>query len=195
MNRNNIQTIFEQANGVANTQYLKEKGVSYYHINQLLEAAQIIKIKQGLYKWADFETDELVEVAHIVPKGVLCLFTACNYYELTTFVSSEYHVAIPDEHKIVLPDYPPIKLYYWNTIPYNLGITTVLLNEKPVKIYNIEKTVCDVVRHRNKVGFDIVKEVFKNYLQKKNRNLSQLNIYAKALNIHNIIHEFINILV
>lgn len=194
MNTTHIQKIFDQNKGIVPAQHLLEKGISYYDINKLLEKEVLIKLKRGLYKWANSDTDELAEVACIIPKGVFCLHTACLFYELTTFVPSEYHIAIPDEHRVVLPDYPPVKVYYWNPIPYQLGITTVELDNDVVKMYDLEKTICDIIRHRQKIGFDVLKEVLKNYLKRKDRNLHQLSLYAKQLNIFNKVDEFIKIL-
>jgi predicted transcriptional regulator of viral defense system len=129
-----------------------------------------------------------------VPYGVLCLYTACLHYELTTFVSSSYHIAIPKKAKIVLPDYPPIQLYYWDTTAYNLGIVETVIQETRVRMYDLEKTVCDMIRFRNKVGIDIAKEVLKNYLNRHDRNIAKLNEYAQKLNISTVLSNFLIIL-
>ena len=96
--------------------------------------------------------------------------------------------------KLVLPDYPPIKLYYWDSKAFKLGIIETVIQETPVKMYNIEKTVCDIVRLRNKIGIDIAKEVLKNYLKSPNRNIAKLNEYARQLHISTILNNFLNIL-
>jgi predicted transcriptional regulator of viral defense system len=174
-----IQYLFEQ-NNIASAQSLLEKGVSYYDINRFLEAEVLVKLKRGVYKWAKAETNQWVEMAYIVPKGVFCLQTACFYYELTTSIPSAYHVAIPDRQRVALPDYPPIKIYYWNQTSFELGVTSILVDNEPVKIYDLEKTICDTIRHRHKIGLD--------------RNLNRLDAYAKQLNIFNKVDDFIKIL-
>jgi predicted transcriptional regulator of viral defense system len=189
-----IHQLFEKNKGVVPAQYLLKNGVSHYDINKLLSDDVLIKLKRGVYKWANTELEELVEVAHIVPKGVFCLQTACFHYELTTSIPSEYHIAIQDEQRIVLPNYPPIKVYYWNKMSYELGLTSIIVGNEAIKIYDLEKTICDTIRHRNKIGFDVLKEILKNYLNRKDRNLNRLDEYAKQLNIFNKVDEFIKIL-
>ena len=184
----------DQNTGVVSIQTLLEQGLSYHFIKKNVVQGRLLKLKQGVYKWANEETNELVEVAFMVPKGVFCLQTACFYYGLTTNVASEYHIAIPDMRRVTIPNYPPVKIYYWNNISYNLGISTVALDNQAIKIYDLEKTVCDTLRYRQKIGFDIVKEVLKNYLKHPDRNLSRLNNYARQLNIQNKVDEFIKIL-
>lgn len=194
INNTQIFGIFQQNKGIVSAQYLLEKGVSYYDINRFLADEVIIKLKRGVYKWSTTEINEMVEVAHIVPKGVLCLQTACFHYELTTSIPSAYHIAIPDEQHIALPEYPPIKVYYWNKTSFELGVTSIMVDNEQVKIYDLEKTICDTIRHRNKIGFDVLKEILKNYLNRKDRNLNRLDNYAKQLNIFNKVDDFIKLL-
>jgi predicted transcriptional regulator of viral defense system len=194
INNTPIYALFQQTNGIVSTQYLLENGISYYDIHKFLADETLIKLKKGLYKWAISETNEMIEVAHIVPKGIFCLQTACFHYELTTSIPSAYHIAIPDEQRVTRPNYPPIKIYYWNKIAFELGVTSMVVDNELIKIYDLEKTICDTIRHRNKIGFDVLKEVLKNYINRKDRNLNRLNHYAKQLNLFNKVDDFIKIL-
>ncbi len=190
----NIQQLFECGGGIVSAKTLLENGVSYYDIGGLLADGVIVRLKRGVYKWAAQETDEMAEVARVVPGGVFCLLSAAFYYGLTTTVPATHHVAIPDDRKVALPGYPPIHLYFWNKTPYSLGVTTVELAGGSVKLYDLEKTVCDAIRHRNKIGFEVLKEILGNYLDRKDRNLNRLHTYARQLNIFNKVDEFVKIL-
>lgn len=190
----NIQQLFERGNGIVGVKTLLENGLSYYDINGMLADAVIVRLKRGVYKWAAKETDEMAEVARMVPGGVFCLLSAAFYHGLTTAVPAGHHLAIPDDRKVALPDYPPIQLYFWNETPYSLGVATAELEGGGIKIYDMEKTVCDAIRHRNKIGFEVLKEILKNYLDRKDRNLNRLHSYSKQLNIFNKVDEFVKIL-
>jgi predicted transcriptional regulator of viral defense system len=189
-----IEDFFLKNGGLVETKQLKEAGFTHYQLNNLISNGQVVKVKQGLYKWNDTDQDELGMVMRIVTQGVCCLFTACRHYELTTFVSSEYHLAIPKKAKVVLPDYPPIKLYYWDKISYATGITQTTSDGFTIPMYDVEKTVCDMVRLRNKVGMDTVKEVMQAYLKRKDRNLAKLSNYARVLGIGTYISDKLSLL-
>lgn len=75
-----------------------------------------------------------------------------------------------------------------------MGIITAEVAGGRIKVYDLEKTVCDVIRHRKKIGFDVLKEILKNYLDRKDRNLNRLHEYSRQLNIFNKVDEFIKIL-
>lgn len=181
--------------GIVRTKQLRDGGFTHYQLNQLIQRGQVMKVKQGVYKWHDSDQTELVEVARIVPEGIFCLYTACQYYELTTFVAASYHLAIPKKSKVVLPAYPPIKLYYWETVSYQTGRSETKPEGVAIPMYDLEKTVCDVIRQRNKVGLDLVKEVVTTYLQRSDRNLAKLVQYAGELGLKNYVSTYMGILV
>ena len=64
-----------------------------------------------------------------------------------------------------------------------------------VKIYDLEKSVCDAVKFRNKIGVDVSSEILKNYLGRRDRNLTLLNEYAKKMRVANIMNGLIEFMV
>jgi len=122
---------------------------------------------------------------------VFCLFTAWQHYHLSTQNPPDFHIALRNKEKIRLPDYPPIKLYYWSEKYYNLGIAEIEKDRQTIKIYDLEKSVCDAVRFRNKVGMDTTIEILQNYVKRKDKNLNKLNEYAQQLGVGNIVQNMI----
>jgi len=113
-------------------------------LNKLIEQGLITKVKRGIYyKEANTMIDQTVEVSQIVPSGVFCLFTAWQHYNLSTQNPPDFHIALRNKEKIRLPGYPPIKLYYWSEKYYNLGIVEIEKDRQTIKIYDLEKSVCD----------------------------------------------------
>ena len=66
------------------------------------------------------------------------------------------------------------------------------MQQDGIKIYDIEKSVCDAVRFRNKVGMDVALEVVKNYVKNtQQRNFDKLIKYARQMRIENVIQNII----
>jgi len=196
MNQNHqILQLFGQNKGYARTRDILDVGLHHHYLDMLVQEGAIIKIKRGLYRLASLDiTDELEEVSRIVPEGVICLFSAWNYYELSDFVPPEYHVAIEKSRKVALPDYPPIRLYYWSEKYWHIGITEVTIGETRLKIYEKEKAVCDAIRFRNKIGRDVEKEVLKNYLKEKGRDIERLLHFARLLRVEEQMKTYLTVL-
>ena len=62
-----------------------------------------------------------------------------------------------------------------------------------VRITDMERSVCDAVKYRNKLGLDICAEVIRSYLKKPNRNLTRLQDYAKRLRVFNTLKNYLEI--
>ena len=190
-----ILEIFRQNKGYARTKDILEAGVHYHYLDMLVRKGKVVKIKRGLYRLASVDVDdELEEVSRIVPEGVICLFSAWNFYQLSDFVPPEYHIAIEKSRKVTLPDYPPIKVYYWSEKYWSIGISKVQIGNTMVSIYEKEKSVCDAIRYRNKIGKDIEKEVLKNYIRERGRNIDKLFRYARLLRVEEQMKTYLSIL-
>lgn len=187
--------IFKRNKGYAQTKDILDAGLHHQYLDILVREGEVVKIKRGLYRLAAVRfDDELEEVSRIVPDGVVCLFSAWNYYELSDFVPPEYHIAIEKSRKVVLPDYPPIRVYYWSEKYWSIGITEVKIGQTTVKIYGKEKSVCDAIKFRNKIGKDVEKEVLQNYLKEKDRSIEKLLHFARLLRVEEHLKTYLTIL-
>jgi len=182
-----IKEIIHNNNGFLRTKQFTHRN-HWYQLKKLIHSNEVVKLKNGFYcmpKYGIIEQNR--EVAEIIPSGVFCLFSAWQHHNLTTQNPVEYHIAIKRDEKISIPDYPPIKIYRWSDFFFNMGI----IQHNAIKIYDIEKSVCDAVRFRNKVGMDITLEVVKNYVRSEHRNFDKLAKYARQMKIENIMQNII----
>ena len=189
-----LRMVFNKNNGVLTSKDLRLMGYNYYSINKLLDEQVIERISRGKYMLHESDEDEYFLVQQIIPTGILCLLSAATIYNYTTFIPHDYHLAIKSNYSPSLPEYPPVKLYYWRKNQYSLGVTTRSVNGSTVRIYDKEKTVCDFLKFRNKLDPAIVKEVVKAYIQDNERDLVRLKAYSKALRIETVLRNYFEIL-
>jgi predicted transcriptional regulator of viral defense system len=166
-----------------------------YHLRRLIREGVVNRVKRGFYRLNDSpRVFQESEVAKMIPNGIFCMFTAWSYYELSTHIPAEYHVAIPKTLKTILPDYPPIKLYYWVTETFDIGKTSAEINGSLVNVYDLERSVCDAVKFRKKIGIDTLSEILHNYIRRKDKNLDKLMKYADRLRISNSLNQMLQII-
>ncbi|MHA6534595.1 type IV toxin-antitoxin system AbiEi family antitoxin domain-containing protein [Paenibacillus sp. BAC0078] len=191
--------VLNKHNGLARTKDFIEAGISPYYIKKLESVGEIERVKQGVYRHSSQDNEplnEMVEVSKLVPKGVICLLSALSYYELTTYNPWEYHIAIHrGGKKPKLPGYPPIKIIYLADVQYKVGIDEVCIDGFAVKIYDREKTICDIVRYREKLGIDLMKEGLRSYLQSPHKNITKLVSYADKLRIRTVLQKYLEVLI
>lgn len=185
---------FKLNNGyLRNTGYLPR--AEKYELKQLLLKGKVIKVKRGLYRLANAPSAfQEPEVANIVPDGIFCLYSAWAHFELTTHIPSEYHVAMPKSARISLPDYPPIKIYYWSEPTFELGMINVIKMGTMIRMYDLERSVCDSIKFRNKIGNEILAEILKNYARRNDKNIDLLTKYAAKLRISKTLNQLLSII-
>lgn len=177
---------------------LKDMGYSYYKISKLEEQGILSRVNRSTYENLTYKGDEndFFSAEAFVPKGVICLMSAARYYELTSFLPDAVDVAIERKKKVnTLPEWPEIKIFYFNTYRMNLGVTEVRDGDNCFHIFDIEKTVIDIIYYRNKIGIEETSEVLKNYLKRRDRQIDRLYAYAKLLRCEKIVRSYLEVLV
>ena len=182
-----LTPIFKENNGYARMNELRKTGIQTRDIAKAVESGIIANIKPGLYKLVDYPWDEhesFADVCNANKKAVICLLSAASYYELTTFTPFEIYVAVPNNTDKFILEYPPINVYYFGDNYYEPGIETLKTKSGTIRIYNKEKTICDLFRYINKLGEDVTFESLKEYLRnKKNRNIPKLLKYSEICRV------------
>lgn len=177
---------------------LLASGLTYYKINRLVEEGQLTKLNNKMYENTSYTGDEsdFAYASVYAPKGVICMMSAARHYGLTTFLPEGVDVAIERNMKIsTLPDWPQINLWYFPERRYSAGRTTSSDGACEFSIYDIEKTVVDILYYRNKVGIEETKEVLKKYLSREDRDLIKLHRYAEVLGCKKILGTYMEVLV
>ena len=189
-----IEAYIRENGGYITARQAKALGrTTYYKILKQVKDGTLTRVRKGVYMLTDELANTMINIRKIIPGGVLCLYSAWAYYELTTQIPTEYYVAIEKSRKIRVPDYPPITLCFWKENIYKLGVVNALIDGYDIPIYDIEKSVCDAIRYRNKIGIDVSSEILKNYLNRKTRDIDKLMKYAKSMRVASTIKKYLEI--
>lgn len=178
-------------------QELKEEGYSYYDINKLKDAGKLAKVNKKYYENLDFnsEPNDFYAVSAASEKGVVCLLSAAAHYNLTEERPSAVDVALPRGTRIPAQlGWPPMEFYFFSKERYKTGIRTVNEDGNVYHIYDMEKTVCDIVFYRNKIGSETAAKIVRNYWNHRDRNINRLMKYAKKLHVQTALRRWIEIL-
>ena len=176
---------------------LQELGLSYYKINKMVEQHLLSKMNNKMYENTTYSGDESDYAAAMAyaPKGVICMMTAARYYGLTNYLPDAVDIAIERDMKVsTLPEWPQLHFWYFSQKRYETGIVTGQDEGGEFRIYEIEKTVVDILYYRNKIGIEETGEILKNYLSRNDRNLSVLHRYAEKLGCGKILGTYLEVL-
>lgn len=194
---NQILKYLKDHKGYARMKEMKASGIHTREILKAVDGGDIVKVKAGLYRLSELELGEssgLVEVCLAIPKAVISLSSALAFHELTTFVPTAITYAIPRANKPIKLSYPPTESFYFSEAQYKAGIEHHETKAGHIRLYGIEKTICDCFRFRNKLGEDIVMEGLKTYLRQRNRDLNKLMKFAEICRVKGIISQYVKVI-
>ena len=179
--------------GYARMKEMKASGIHTREILKAVDGGDIVKVKAGLYRLSQLELGEssgLVEVCLAIPKAVICLTSALSFHELTTFVPTAITYAIPRANKPIKLSHPPTESFYFSEAQYKAGIENHETKAGNIRVYGVEKTICDSFRFRNKLGEDIAMKGLKTYLRRRKHDLNRLMKFAEICRVKEIITQY-----
>jgi predicted transcriptional regulator of viral defense system len=190
-----METISERIaskGGVISTKDLEGRA-EYERLRRAVKKGDIVRLRHGVYAEPSAMLNTMIDVERIVPGGIVCLYTAWMHHQLCTTVPPAFCIAIEAKRKIVLPAELPINLYYWKKENMEFGFEQKEISGFQVRMTDLERSVCDAVKYRNKVGLDLCAEVIRSYARLKERNLSRLSEYAQKLRLTNVMNNYLEI--
>ena len=185
-----------------NMQYISRKdlydaGLTPYKINKLVSEDKLKVINRNHFENLEYhgEINDFFAISAYAPKGVICLTSAAIYHGLSTARPLQIDVALPRKTRIPKSyEEIEIKYYLFTDERYDVGIETINEDNNQFKIYNKEKTVCDMLFYRNKLGFEPAIEVLKNYINSSDRDINKLMEYANKLRCGKLLREYLEVM-
>ena len=194
----NAVTIFRNNDGIMRTGDAINAGIHPSTLYTLYEKGILEQLSRGLYRLKEesFPTNpDFISVARRIPGGVICLISALSFYELTLQIPHEVYIALPRGARTPKLDYPPIQIFRFIGDAFSQGIEITQIDNIPVRIYCMEKTIADAFKFRNRIGLDTATEALRSYMERKDRNIDKLMHYAEICRVSRIIRPYIEALI
>lgn len=188
-----LKDLFYNNHGYLQIKELRSHGLKLTDVRQLQEQGIIARVDQGLYRWmGESEHSYLSDVIAVVPDGVICLMSALYFHNLIDHQPSICYVAVPQKHiDYLLPAFPKIQLITMTDKHRNVGLIEVAIGDDKVKIFDVEKTLCDCLRYRNRISDDIISMAFENYKINIGVNEKLIWHYGEELRMKLILKRFL----
>jgi predicted transcriptional regulator of viral defense system len=195
-----VTDFIKQNQGYANMKQLKAYGFNTKVIKDSVNKGIVEKIKAGLYRNSDIEPPAginigFIDITKAYKECIICLISALEYYNLTMFNPSSIYVAVRHNKRNIKILYPPVEIFYFRERYYEIGINIIETPFGNIKIYDREKSICDMFRFRNKLGEDIAYEALKNYVKSDQTDFNKLREYAEITNVKLVLTPILKTLV
>jgi predicted transcriptional regulator of viral defense system len=190
-----IRDILKDQNGILLTSDLAKFGIPRTYLTTLVKNGEIQRISRGVYSAVNYMTDEMASMQARYKGAIFSHETALYLLGLTDRTPLFYSVTVPAAYNATPLKASGAKVYFVNRGLYLLGVITIKSpHGNDIKTFNLDRTICDVLRSRNKIDIQFVNEALKKYVIHKERNIDQLYSFAKQFRIQKIVREYIEVL-
>lgn len=196
MNKQNcIYNEFTKRGGVLKTSELNAIGFSSRKIRKLLDDNIIRKIKYGYYEIANNTFTDEVVIARIFPQAVIFLESALLHYSYTDRIPQEWQIAVDrDSEKSQFKlNYPLIKPFYMESKFLEVGQDKIKKEGIPIKVFDRDRTICDVLRYENKLEREVFNNAIQRYIKDPNKNVRRLFEYAELFKVKKKVQMYMGV--
>ena len=190
-----LTAIAKTHGGIIETKIAAQRGISKAMLYKLCKEDKIHRIVKGQYILPDDMQDELLAISNRSERIIFSHETALYLHGISDRTPFEHTVTAPSDCIPSAAIKSECKVYYIKPELFELGKTTLRTpagNDVPA--YDLERTICDVIRSRNKLGTETFLAALKMYAASPKKNLNQLNTYAKQMRVEKVLRQYLEVL-
>ena len=190
-----LQELLEKRNGYLLSQDVIESGISKTYMSEFVKKYELERVAQGVYISADTWQDDLYILCLKNAKAILSYETALHIHELTEREPSEMHVSVPYTYNAKHLRDRGVCVHQITNDLYDMGVTTATTKfGNLVTVYDMERTICDMVKARSKKDAQMFLYAIKEYSRSKKKDISKLMRYAERLDVADEVRTYMEVL-
>ena len=190
-----LAAIASEHGGIIEAKIAAQHGISKAMLYKLCKEEKIHRIVKGQYILPDDMQDELLSISKRSDKIIFSHETALFLHGISDRTPFEHTVTAPSGCIPSAAIKAECKVYYIKPELFDLGRTMLKTpNGNHVQAYDLERTVCDVIRSRNKLGTETFLAALKMYAASPKKDLNKLNTYAKKMRVDKVLRQYLEVL-
>jgi predicted transcriptional regulator of viral defense system len=189
-----LNNLIDENGGLILTKQLSEAGIPRVYLSSLVHAGLLVKLERGVYIARDGYDDELYRYQVKYEKAIYSHETALFLHDLIDRDPIKYSVTVPEGYNASHLRALNFKVYSIKKTLYSLGLSeSKTAFGRAVKCYNLERTICDILKHRNQIDIAVISDAVKRYAVRKDRNVPQLMRYAEKMRVVKPISNYLEV--
>lgn len=192
-----LKTVIENNGGIAKTSDFVANGINKYEVAAFCKEGVIERIRRGFYQLP--QSENIIEeqlIRELLPQGIICVESALFHYGYSDFSPREWSIAVPRTAYSAVKniDEFPVKAYYIRRELLDIGKALSDFNGVILPVYDRERTICDCFKYRTKLDNEIFNKAVNAYTADEKKNLANLSIYAKEMQLYTKVMSVMEVL-
>ena len=188
------ETLFQKHGGMLRTSRALALGIHPRTLYALRDSGRLVEVARGLYRLADapaLSTPDLVRVATLVPKAVICLTSALAFHEIGTQLPRAVYIALPRTARNPRLPHLPVRVFRFSGPPLTEGIEFHKVDGVEIRVYSVAKTIADCFKYRHKIGLDVALEALRASWRRHRVTMDDLWRYAAICRVKNVMRPYL----
>ena len=190
-NEEKLIKFLKNNHGYVSTSELMELKIYKSQIQFYINTGIIERVSHGLYMDTGLFKDEYYILQKNYPSAIFSYNTALHILNLTNKTPSEIDITVPRD-KRVRGNY---NVHRVSDNYYEIGIIeTTSPFGNPIKVYNAERCICDMLRSEEEFDLELQNRVLDYYFNSKDKNIELLLKYSKIFNIYEKVNTIVEVM-
>ena len=188
-----IEELMKANNGYVTSKLISELGIHRMYLNIMKEKGIIEKVGNGIYIDSKKIEDSYFTFNLELPNIIYSHMTALYFHGLSIKApDNKCDITVPNNYfNYKLKNH---NVFYVDKEIYNMGLTEIETSYgNKVRVYDIERCICDIIRSKNRMDLEHIKYSIRSYIKRKDKNINKLSEYAKKLGIKEEVMNYIEI--
>ena len=193
--KNQLDDMLKQEKGILLESKAIAVGISKYRFFEYVKNEKLERIVPGIYMSEDAWEDRMYILQSRYTQAIFSHETALYLLDMVDREPLRYTVTVKGKYNSATLKEQGAKIYRIKPELYELGITQT---ESPgghtVRLYNAERTICDIIRSRRNVEIQDFQTALKEYVRRKEKDIPQLIEYAEQFRVEKILRKYLEVL-
>lgn len=190
-----IQEILKNNNGIVTTTQITEAGIPRRCLSSMVDSGVIYRVDRGIYALPETWEDELFFMQYRFSKGVFSHETALYLHGMTDRTPIRYTMTFPFGYNTSNVKKNNIIAKSSSKDTYELGIITMSSPAgNPINVYDIERTLCDIVKGRHRSDIQVINQAMKTFAGSMDKDIAKLMSYADQFRVKPKILRYMEVL-
>lgn len=183
---NNGYITVKEANGLE---------VNSAFLSNLVNDKKLERVGSGIYKLPEYPIDNFYILSKSSKNMCYSHATALYLHDMSDRIPLVYDITVPYNYSGSLLKNENVSLRYVKDDIFELGMIDIkTINDLTVKCYDLERTLCDIIKDKNRMDKEIYSHGLKEYARNKDKDILKLVKYAKKLDIEDEVIELMEVL-
>ena len=191
-----INKILNQNKGFITSAQVTDAGLQRRILGKLVADHSLYRVTRGIYALPDVWEDEMYFLQYRFSKGIFSNETALYLHDMTDRTPQSYTLTFPHGYNATgIKKKHSTKVKFATPEIYDLGIIEMPSPcGNPIRVYDKERTLCDIVKGNNTCDIQIVNQAMKEYTNSSEKNMSKLISYAEKLRVKPKVLRYMEVL-